>query len=267
MTSPPRPGRAHPSAQKLCSLHGTVALVTGAARGIGLAIASVLASAGATTVLADLSQADPGAAAAVLADQGLAARGRACDVTDRQQLAELVDDVVETHGRLDTVVANAGVVLDGSPDLTPDQQLTAMFDLHVGSVLHLADLALPITADGGGGSLVVMSSLSGLRGNTAIGRYGVTKAANAQLARNLAVQWGPRNVRVNAVAPGVIATEFARPIIDDPEAAANRLARTPLGRFGRAEEVAGTVLWLASPAGAFVTGQTIVVDGGTLVAD
>ena len=97
--------------------------------------------------------------------------------------------------------------------------------------------------------------------------YGVTKAANAQIARNLAVQWGPSGVRANAISPGVIETEFARPITDDPSVAATRRDRTPLRRFGRVDEVAGAVVWLASPAGAFVTGQNIVIDGGTLISD
>ena len=107
----------------------------------------------------------------------------------------------------------------------------------------------------------------GLRGNRVLSGYGITKAANAQLARNLAVQWGPSGVRANAISPGVIETEFARPITDDPATAARRRDRTPLRRFGRVEEVAGAVVWLASPAGAFVTGQNIVIDGGTLIAD
>ena len=112
-----------------------------------------------------------------------------------------------------------------------------------------------------------ISSIAGLRGNRVLGSYGITKAANAQLVRNLAVQWGAEGIRVNAIAPGVIETAFATPITADPAAASARLAKTPLGRFGTPAEVAGTALWLASDAGAFVTGQTIVVDGGTLIAD
>ena len=142
-----------------------------------------------------------------------------------------------------------------------------MFDLHVKSVLRLADAALPAMAETGGGLFLVMSSLSALRGNKVIGAYGITKAANAQLARNIAVQWGPRGIRANALAPGVIATEFAAPITENPDAARTRLAKTPLGRFGSPAEVAGAVVWLASPGGAFVSGQTIVIDGGTLASD
>jgi NAD(P)-dependent dehydrogenase (short-subunit alcohol dehydrogenase family) len=142
-----------------------------------------------------------------------------------------------------------------------------MHDLHVRSVLRLAEAAVPVMGRTGGGAFIVMSSIAGLRGNRILSGYGITKAANAQIARNIAVQWGPAGVRANAISPGVIDTEFARAITGDPAVAAARRDRTPLRRFGRVEEVAGTVVWLASPAGAFVTGQNIVVDGGTLISD
>jgi NAD(P)-dependent dehydrogenase (short-subunit alcohol dehydrogenase family) len=256
------------TAAALFSLAGTVAVVTGATSGIGLATARLLASAGATTVLSGLPDQDPGRVAAGLAAEGLPVHGVPCDVTDATQLAALVAGTTERFGRIDTVLANAGVALDTGPHTTTtDAQLDRMLDLHVRSVLRLANLSIPGMAERGGGAFLVMSSIAGLRGNRLLGAYGVTKAANAQLVRNLAVQWGPRGVRVNAVSPGVITTDFARPITDDAAAAPVRLARTPLRRFGTPEEVAGAVLWLASPAGGFVTGQNIVVDGGTLVAD
>jgi NAD(P)-dependent dehydrogenase (short-subunit alcohol dehydrogenase family) len=256
-----------PSAQELFSLDGTVALVTGGASGIGLAAAEVLASAGARTIIASLPGDRPAevAAASPYADR---LSGVDCDVTDADQLAALITGVRDEFGRLDTVFCNAGVALDRGPHLvSTDTQLDAMIDLHVRSVLHTANLALPLMAENGGGSFIIMSSLAGLRGNRTIGLYGITKAANAQLARNLAVQWGDRNIRVNAISPGVIATEFARGITDDPALAQARLAKTPLGRFGEPSHIAGTVLWLASPAGSFTSGQNIVVDGGTLVSD
>lgn len=252
---------------RLFSCADQVAIVTGAATGIGFAAARALAAAGARVVVAGLAASEPERAAARLAEEGADALGLACDVTDAADLTALVAMALERFGRINTVVANAGAALD-EPD-APDaiERLDRMFDLHVRSVARLADLSVPVMAGGGGGAFIVMSSLSGLRGNRLLSGYGVTKAANAQLARNLAVQWGGSGVRVNAISPGVIATDFARPITDDPAAAPARLAKTPLGRFGTPEEVAGAVVWLASPAGAFVTGQNIVIDGGTLISD
>lgn len=173
---------------------------------------------------------------------------------------------VDRWGRLDTVVANAGAALD-EPGTSSLEALDRMYALHVRSVVELASAAVPVIAEGGGGVFLIMSSLAGLRGNRILTGYGITKAANAQLARNLAVQWGPSGVRANAISPGVVETDFARPFSEDPTMAATRRDRTPLRRFGRVEEIAGAVVWLASPAGAFVSGQNIVIDGGTLIAD
>ncbi len=257
------------SPDALFSLAGHVAIVTGATTGIGRASAEALARAGAGVVLAGLG--DAAAAADALTADGLDVVGVECDVTEADAAASLVDLAQSRWGRLDTVFANAGFALDD--DLTAIgssaslDRLDRMFDVHVRSVLRLAGAALPVMADTDGGLFLVMSSLSAVRGNRVIGGYGITKAANAQLARNLAVQWGPRGIRANALAPGVIATEFATPITGSPDAAATRLAKTPLGRFGTPVEVAGTVVWLASPAGAFVSGQTIIVDGGTVASD
>jgi NAD(P)-dependent dehydrogenase (short-subunit alcohol dehydrogenase family) len=255
--------------ESLFSLDGQVAIVTGGTSGIGLAAAEALAAAGTRVLLAGLG--DASRAAASLRDRGLEVIGVECDLRDAGAPASLVRTALDRWGRLDTVFANAGAALD-EPGEEPGsaealERLDLMLDLHVKSVLRLADAALPAIAHSGGGLFLVMSSLSGLRGNRAIGGYGITKAANAQLARNIAVQWGPRGVRANALSPGVIATEFATPITADPDAARVRLAKTPLGRFGTPAEIAGAVVWLASPAGAFVSGQNIVIDGGTLASD
>ena len=251
----------------LFSCAGQVAIVTGAGTGIGRACAEALAAAGARVVLAGLPDSRPEHAAADLVAQGFEAVGVVCDVTDAAQLAELIETTTGVWGRIDTVLANAGAALDQPGAQNALERMDRMYALHVRAVAALAERALPIMADGGGGAFLVMSSLSGLRGNRVLSGYGVTKAANAQLARNIAVQWGGRGIRSNAISPGVISTEFAAPITADPDAAAARLAKTPLGRFGRPEEVAGAVVWLASPAGAFVTGQNIVIDGGTLISD
>ena len=258
-----RPPRLAP--ERLFSCEGQVAVVTGAATGLGRACAEALAAAGARVMLAGLVEVEIDAEELRMA--GAHADAYPCDVTDAAELAALVGATRDRWGRIDTVLANAGVALDEPGGDEAVERLDRMFDLHVRSVIRLAELTLPLIAESGGGAFLVMSSIAGLRGNRVLSGYGVTKAANAQLARNLAVQWGSRGIRANAISPGVIATEFARPITADPEGAQARLAKTPLGRFGTPGEVAGAVVWLASPAGAFVTGQNIVIDGGTLVSD
>lgn len=251
----------------LFSCAGQVAIVTGAGTGIGRTCAAALAAAGARVVLAGLPDSDPQRAADELAAQGLEAVGAPCDVTDAAQLARLVESTVRRWGRIDTVLANAGAALDQPDAADAVERMDRMYALHVRAAALLAELTLPSIADAGGGAFLLMSSIAGLRGNRVLSGYGVTKAANAQLARNIAVQWGARGVRANAISPGVIATGFATPITADPAAARARLAKTPLRRFGRPEEVAGAVVWLASPSGAFVSGQNIVIDGGTLISD
>jgi len=253
----------------LFSCEDQVVVVTGGATGIGRICAEALGAAGATVVIAGLTETQPHRVAAELGTHGDTFKGAVCDVTNDAQLQGLIADVVAKFGRIDTVLANAGVALDGAGETTAEQlvELDQMYAIHVRSVVHLAGLVLPVMAESGGGSMTVMSSIAGLRGNNALSGYGVTKAANAQIARNLAVQWGDKQIRVNAVSPGVISTEFARPITNDAQVATARLAKIPLGRFGVPEEVAGAVVWLASRAGAFVSGQNIVIDGGTLVMD
>lgn len=255
----------HPA--ELFSCAGHVVIVTGGASGIGLACAEALGNAGAKVLVAGLAASEPEHAAVGLRAQGIDAVGVACDVTDPAAPSGLVNRACTEWGHVDTVVAAAGAALDDPESADHLADLDRMYALHVRAVAALADAALPEIAAAGGGSFTVISSIAGLRGNTILAGYGVTKAANAQLARNLAVQWGPRGVRANAISPGVIRTGFATPITETPGIAERRMEQTPLRRFGEPHEVAGAVVWLASPAGAFVTGQNIVVDGGTLIAD
>ena len=251
---------------RLFTCAGQVAIVTGGSSGIGRAAAEALAAAGARVMIAGLAASDPEDVAAALRERGPDVHGLALDLAATGSAQVVVDAALDRWGRLDTVVANAGAALD-SPGPIDLAALDRMYALHVRSVAALANTTVPVIAEHGGGTFLVMSSIAGLRGNRVLSGYGMTKAANAQLVRNLAVQWGPRGVRANAISPGVIQTEFARPITEDPSLAGVRRDRTPLRRFGRVEEVAGAIVWLASSAGAFVTGQNIVIDGGTLISD
>ena len=256
------------SVNPLFDLSGKVAIVTGSTRGIGWACVCELARAGASVTVSSEDAHESRERAAALAEQGHAAMGVGCDVRDGRQLEVLVEATLARYGRLDIVVANAGVTLaEGPLAEVPEAAWRTMMDINLHAAVRLANLAAPCIARAGGGSLIFMSYLSALRGNRRLGVYSLTKAALAQLARNLAVEWGGAKIRANAIAPGLIDTAFAAPLKQDAAAFARRLARTPLGRMGDPAEVAGTVVYFASPAGAFVTGQTIVVDGGALIGD
>lgn len=244
-------------------LSGKVAIVTGSTRGIGRAIAEALAAAGARVVI---SSEDPVATQEVARELGQL--GITCDVTDDEALARLVDDTVEELGALDILVCNAGITGSPGPFAGIDMaDYARVMALNLRSHVVLCNLALPHIAARGGGAAILMASLSGLRGNGRINAYSLSKAGVAQLARNLAVEWGPRNIRVNAISPGFIATELAASLLADEAFMARRMAMTPLRRPGKPEEVAGAALFLASPAGAFVSGHNLVVDGGTLITD
>ena len=244
-------------------LSGKGAIVTGSTRGIGRAIAEALIAQGARVVISSENADDTARVATELGMPGLT-----CDVTDKATLEALVETATGEFGGLDIVVCNAGITGKAGAfteiDMTDYARVMA---INLTSQVELCNLALPHIAARGGGSAILMSSLSGLRGNGRINAYALSKAGVAQLARNLAVEWGPRNVRVNAISPGFIATELSRPLLADETFMARRMAMTPLRRPGTPEEIAGAAVFLASPAGAFTTGQNLVVDGGTLITD
>ncbi|MBN9409918.1 MAG: SDR family oxidoreductase [Burkholderiales bacterium] len=256
--------RQHP----LFDLTGQVALVTGASRGIGLASARALAQAGATVVLCSHEVAECHAAAAALRAEGLDAHAAVADLTQRAQVDALVRDTLARHARIDTLVCNAGAAPHMGPIASAsdaDWELTMTLNLR--SVLWLTSGVIAHMAPRGSGSVVLMSSIAGVRGNKGLGLYGLSKAALAGLARNLAVEWGPSGIRINAVSPGVVRTEFARPLTDRPEVMERRVALTPLRRIAEADEIAGAVLFLAARAGGFVTGHNLIADGGTTIGD
>ncbi len=244
-------------------LTGKCALITGSTRGIGLAIARSFVAAGARVVISSENAADTARVAGELGQPGIV-----CDVTDDAALAALVAGTVAALGGLDILVCNAGITGQPGPFARIDMDdYDHVMRLNLRSQVLLTGLALPHIAARGGGAAVLMASISALRGNANINAYALAKAGLAQLARNLAVEWGPRGVRVNAIAPGFIATDLSRPLLQNAEFMARRMQMTPLRRPGTPEEIAGAAQFLASDAGGFVTGQTIVVDGGTLITD
>ncbi|HEX5392751.1 MAG TPA: SDR family NAD(P)-dependent oxidoreductase [Rhodocyclaceae bacterium] len=249
------------------SLQGKTALVTGAAGGIGQAVAATLGALGARLVLVDLREDAVNGVASQLEAQRIACLPLAGDLSDREQTDALLAQAAR-WAPIDILVCNAGI---HGPQQDPEHldwaDYRRTFAVNLDGPFHLCRRLIPAMAQRGGGSVVLMASLSALRGNGAIGIYGMTKAALVQAARDLAVQWGRHNVRVNAVSPGVIETPFATAITEDTARRVSRIAQTPLRRFGTPEEVAGAVAFLASAAGGFVTGHNLVVDGGTLIGD
>jgi NAD(P)-dependent dehydrogenase (short-subunit alcohol dehydrogenase family) len=250
----------------LFDLRGKVALITGSTRGIGKSIAEELARAGARVCLSSRQAGACEAARTDLAARGFEVMARPCNVSRKEELQALVDATNQKWGRIDIAVANAA----SNPYYGPltgisDDAFDKIFANNVKSVLWLAAMTLPAMADRGGGSFITIGSIAGLVANTVIGAYGTSKAADHHLVRNLAAEWGPKNVRVNAIAPGLVKTEFARALWEDEKRAAERIAATPLRRLGVPRDIGGIAVFLASDAAAFVTGQTIVADGGVTI--
>jgi dehydrogenase/reductase SDR family member 4 len=175
--------------------------------------------------------------------------------------------VNEVWGGIDILVCNAATnpVYGPAANLT-DELFAKIMTVNVQSTIWLCNLVLPQMADRGGGSIVILSSIAALRGSATIGAYGMSKAAEAAIARNLAVEWGPKGIRINAIAPGVVNTDFAKELVNDPVRRAQMENRTPLRRFGEPHDIAGIVHFLASPASAYITGQVIVADGGETIS-
>lgn len=255
----------------LFDLRGKVALVTGSSRGIGLATAQQLAAHGADVTLSSRNAVDCGAAAAQINGRRGCGHGAAfacaASLSRKEQVLALADAVLARHGRIDILVCNAAIHPWTGPTLEVSDDSFHKFMLaNVQSSIWLAQKALPGMIERGDGRIILIGSLAGLTGSARYGLYGMSKAAGLQLARNLAVECGRRGIRANAIAPDVHRTGMARSLWDNPQVAQGYLKRNPSGRFGEPEEIAGTVVWLASRAGGNVNGQTIVVDGGYSLA-
>lgn len=256
-------------AYSLFDLRDKVALVTGATGGLGQAICAALRAHGAKVLVSDHDANACAHLAQALAGDGGQALALPADLADIAGLGECAARALAWQGRVDILVCNAGVQGPAGPlAAVSDSDWQQVIDINLRSAVELTRHLLPAMAAGsGGGSVVLMSSIAGLRGNKAIGLYGLSKAALAQLARNLAVEWGPQGIRVNAISPGLIRTPLAAQLLDNADFMPRRLALTPLRRVGEPDEIAGAVVLLASPAGAFITGHNLVIDGGTTISD
>ena len=252
---------------KLFDLTGKTAIVTGSSRGIGRAIAVALSEAGARVVISARNIGPCEEVAAAIRARGGEAIAVPARISDKSQLENLVAKAREAWGRVDILVCNAAVNPHYGPlETLTDEVFERMMVNNVLSNLWLSRMVAPDMRHQRDGAIIFITSTAALRSTTSLGMYGVTKSADYALCRNLAAEWGPDNVRVNCIAPSVVTTQFARVLYEDPARRAAREAGTLLKRLAEPEDIAGVALMLASRAGAYITGQTIVVDGGTTIA-
>jgi NAD(P)-dependent dehydrogenase (short-subunit alcohol dehydrogenase family) len=249
----------------LFDMTGQVALITGSSRGIGKAIAEEMAEHGAKVVISsrklDVCEA---VAAEINAKHGAGtAVAIAANISSKESLQALVDQTRTAFGKITALVCNAA----SNPYYGPaagisDDQFRKILDNNILSNHWLIQMVVPEMLEREEGSITIISSIGGLKGSTVLGTYAISKAADMQLARNLADEYGPQGVRVNCIAPGLIKTDFARALWENPETLEISTRRSPLRRIGEPHEIAGAAVFLASKAGGFTTGQTIVIDGG-----
>ncbi len=252
----------------LFDLGGKVAVITGSTKGIGKAIAYRMAEHGAKVVVSsrkadaceavtkEINDAFPGSAVSI-----------PCNISYKDQLQNLVAKSREAFGKIDILVCNAAVNPYAGPMADcPDEAFDKIMAVNVRSNVWLANMVLPEMKERRDGVVIIVSSIGGLRGSSILGAYGISKAADFQLARNIAVEYGAYNIRANAIAPGLIKTDFARYLWENPDILKASTAGAPLKRIGEPDEIAGMAVLLASKAGAFATGQGIVIDGGATIA-
>lgn len=252
----------------LFDLSGKIAVITGSSRGIGRAIAEAMAEQGAQVVISSRKA----EACAEVADAISAKHGDGsaivvpASISSKEQLQHLVDETRAQLGRIDVLVCNAA----SNPYYGPmsgisDEQFRKILDNNVIANHWLIQMVAPEMIERRSGSIIIVSSIGGLKGSPVIGAYNISKAADFQLARNLAQEFGPHQVRVNCIAPGLIRTDFARALWENPDTLKTVTAMTPMQRIGGPHEIAGAAVFLASDASTFVTGQAIVVDGGSTI--
>jgi len=252
----------------LFSLDGQVAIITGSSRGIGRAIALRMAEHGAKVVVSSRKVAACEEVVKTIQDKYGKDRAIAiaANISSKDDLANLVAETESHWGQVDVLVCNAA----SNPYYGPqagitDEQFRKILDNNIVANHWLINLVAPKMIQRKSGSIIIVSSIGGLRGSPVIGAYCISKAADMQLARNLAVEYGPHNVRVNCIAPGLIKTDFARALWEDEAMLKERMVTTPLRRIGEPDEIAGAAVFLASQAGSYVTGQSLVVDGGVTI--
>ena len=253
---------------ELFDLSGKRALITGSTKGIGKAIAKRFAEHGAKVVISsrkedmcinirdEINNKFPDSAISI-----------PCNINEKKELENLVNKTNSSFGGIDILVCNAALnPFFGSSMDIPDDAFDKILSANIKSNHWLSNMVLPQMIERKEGSIIVISSIGGLKGSEMLGAYSISKAADMQLVRNIAVEQGPNNIRANCISPGIIKTRFAKALWDNPEILKNTTSKAPLRRIGAPDEVAGAAIFLASDAGAFTTGQNIVIDGGVTIA-
>lgn len=250
----------------LFDLRGKVAVITGSTKGIGKAMAERMAEHGAKVVISSRKADVCDEVAAAINAKGGEAIAIPCNISDQSQLEVLVNKTVATCGGIDILVCNAAANPYYGPMAdVPEAAYDKTMENNIKRNLWLCNMVLPGMAERGGGSVIIVSSIGGLKGSDNLGIYCISKAADMQLVRNLAVEWGDRGIRANAIAPGLVKTDFARALYEDPERSKRAAAAHALLRLGEPDDIAGIGVYLAAPAGRWTTGQTFVIDGGSTI--
>jgi NAD(P)-dependent dehydrogenase (short-subunit alcohol dehydrogenase family) len=253
----------------LFDMSGEVALITGSSRGIGRAIAEAMAGQGAKVVISSRKADACDAAADKINSRHGAGTAIAvpANISSKDDLQNLVDRTRAAFGKVTALVCNAASNPYYGPSLgIADEQFRKILDNNILSNHWLMTMVAPEMIERKAGSITIISSIGGLKGSPIIGAYCISKAADMQMARNMAMELGPHNIRVNCIAPGLIRTDMARALWENPETLKRSTAAACLGRIGEPHEIAGAAVFLASPAGAYTTGQTIVCDGGATIS-
>ena len=250
------------------NLDGKVAVITGASKGIGAAMARGLAEFGATVVVSSRRQEAVDAVATEITASGGTAIGIACHVGDAAQRSQLIEQTMERFGRVDVLINNAATnpVYDRLERMT-DEAYDKIFDVNLRACFHLANLCHPHMKKNGGGSIINIASVEGMKPSAKLGLYSVSKAALIMLTKSQAIEWGRDGIRANAICPGLIKTKFSAALWQNDQLMQHLQRALPAGRAAGAEEMAGLALFLASDASAYCTGQEFVADGGFLIAN
>lgn len=251
----------------LFDLSGKVALITGASSGMGKAIAEAMGKHGSKVIVSSFEPIEVQKTVEEFIKLGIIALGIPCDMNAKEDIEHLVSEAQRQFGKIDILVNCVGAAPTGGfLEITKDDFEKTM-GVNLQAAIYLTKLVLPEMQAQKDGAIIYLASIAGVRGNKNLGLYGVSKAGLIEMARNLAVEFGPDNIRVNTISPGLINTPFSETLMQNEEFMKKRLSQTPLRRVGEVDEIAGVAVMLASKAGGFITGQNFIVDGGTTISD